>query len=58
MVKTFPHPTVELGYDTETAAEMLAALAGCPVGKRLDTVAVIVKIFVEARMDSLREEAS
>ena len=39
-----------LTYDSEAAAAMLAALMRCPAPLRLDTLIVVVKIFVEERL--------
>lgn len=39
---------VTLNYDADTAAAMLAALLTCPREQRLDTLAVVVKAFVES----------
>lgn len=40
-------PTGALDYDEHTAARMLATLHACPAGRRLDTLAAVVKLFVE-----------
>jgi hypothetical protein len=44
---------VILDYDVDTAAQMLAALRTCPQGKQLDTLAVIVKIFVQDDLNAV-----
>lgn len=39
--------TKEWNHDVEATARMLLALAGCPEEKRSDTVAFVVKVWLE-----------
>jgi len=38
---------VVLHYDEDAAAAMLVALRRCPESQRLDTLAVVMKVFIE-----------
>lgn len=48
-----PSWIVVLHHDEDTAVRMLAALKECPKEQRLDTLAVVVKAFVEKSMESM-----
>ena len=39
----------EFDYDLSATVVMLAALQDCPEAKRIDTLAVVTKLFVEGR---------
>lgn len=53
MTQPTPPSDRPLDYDKRAATLMLASLIGCPPAKRLDTLAVVVKGFVEGALDTL-----
>jgi len=40
-----------LDYDLDAASRIIAALATCPPTKRLDSLAVATKVYVEGHID-------
>ena len=44
------HLMAALHYDSERVAAMLAELIRCPPEQQMDTLAVVVKVFVEDRI--------
>lgn len=40
-------PPATLNYHGDTAAAMLAALMTCPSARRVDTLAVVMKVLIE-----------